>query len=95
MPLDYVSCLSEAFKRIKKGLSYYRSILLNQKPKSTITDKSKMEKRLGYFNKVTEMLNSGMIPPGNSNIMHRLILGKTRVGEEIRNWKNHNPSFLF
>ena len=66
-----------------------------------MTYKSEMEKSLGvtfkqgYVNKVTEMLNSGMIPPGNSNIMHRLILGKTRVGEEIRNWKNHNPSFLF
>ena len=29
-PLDYFSCVSEAFKRIKKGSSYYRIILLTQ-----------------------------------------------------------------
>ena len=36
------------------------------------------------------MLNSGMIPPGNRDIIHSLILGKTRPGEEIRTWKNKN-----
>ena len=34
------------------------------------------------------MLNSGMILPGNSDIPHRLILWKTRPGEEIRTSKN-------
>ena len=53
-----------------------------------------MEKRLGstlkqgYVNRITAMLNSGMIPPGNSNIIQRFLLGKTRPGEEIRTWKN-------
>ena len=55
-----------------------------------------MEKRLGvtlrqfYVAKVTTMLNTGMIPTGNSDIIHRFLLGKTRPGEEIRNWKNQN-----
>jgi len=30
------------------------------------------------------MLNSGMIPTGNSDIPHTFILGKTRPGEEIQ-----------
>ena len=64
-PLDYVSCISDSFKRISKGFSYYRKILLLHKPKGTITYKSKMEKRLGvtlkqgYVNRITTMLNAG------------------------------------
>ena len=46
-PLDYVSCVSEAFKRIKKGSRKHRRILLKQKPRGTPTYKSKMEKRIG------------------------------------------------
>ena len=42
------------------------------------------------INRLTTMLNSSMIPPGNSNILHRLILGKTRPGEEIWKWKIQN-----
>ena len=30
-PLAYISCVRESFKRIKKGSSYYRRILLTQK----------------------------------------------------------------
>ena len=30
-PLDYVSCISDSFKRISKGSSYYRRILLLHK----------------------------------------------------------------
>ena len=33
-------------------------------------------------------VNLYIIPPGNSDIMHRLILGKTTKGEEIKDWKN-------
>ena len=61
------------------------------KPRGTITYKSKMEKRFGvtlkqgYVDRVTTML---MIPPGNSDILHRLILRKTRSCEEIQKWKN-------
>ena len=53
--------------------------------------KFKMEKRLGiilkqsYVNKIMTMLNSG-----NSAIIHRFLLGKTRPGEEIQNWKNQS-----
>ena len=55
-----------------------------------------MEKRLGvnlrqgYVNRITAMLNSGVIPPGKSDIFHRFILEKTRPGEEIRTWKNNS-----
>ena len=55
-----------------------------------------MEKRLGvtlrqsYVTRITTMLNSGMIPTGKSDIIHRFLLGKTRPGDEIRNWKNQN-----
>ena len=58
--------------------------------------KAKMEKRLGvtlkqsYVNKITAMLNSGTIPPGNSGIIHRFLLRKTRPRSEIRTWKNQN-----
>ena len=44
--------------------------------------------RQGYVNKITGMLNDGTIPPGNADILHRLILGKTKAGNEIRTWKN-------
>ena len=37
---------------------------------------------------MTEMLNNGTIPPGNSDIVHRLILGKTKAGEVIKDWKS-------
>ena len=47
IPLDYVSCVSEAFERITKGSSYYRRTLLYKRPKSTITYKSKLEKWFG------------------------------------------------
>ena len=47
-----------------------------------------MEKKLGinqdYVNRITTMLEYGMIPPGNSDIIHRFLLWKTRQGEEIR-----------
>ena len=52
------------------------------------------EKRLGvmlkrsYVNRVTAMFNNGMIPPRNSDIIHRFLLGQTRPGEEIQMWKN-------
>ena len=36
------------------------------------------------------MLNSGMIPPGNSDIVHRFLLGKTRPGFEIRTWEKQS-----
>ena len=36
------------------------------------------------------MLNLGMITPGNSDIIHRFLLQKTRQDEEIRKWKNQN-----
>ena len=55
-----------------------------------------MEKRLGgtlkqsNVNKITTMLNSGMIPPGNSDIFHRFLLGKTRPGAEMRTWKKQS-----
>ena len=55
-----------------------------------------MEKRLvvnlrqDYVNRVATMLNNSMIPPGNSDILRRLILGKIRSGEEIRTWKSMN-----
>ena len=75
-PLDYVSCIRESFKRISMGSSYYRSFLLLHKPRGTVTYKTKVEKRLGvtlkqsYVNRRTTMLYLGMIPPGNSNIVH-------------------------
>ena len=45
-PLDYVSNIVEAFKRIKKTSSYYRMILVQKKPLGRKTFKTKMEKRL-------------------------------------------------
>ena len=78
------SCASAIrLKKISKGSSYYRRVLLLHKPKDTATYKAKMEKRLVvtlkqvYVNRITTMLNSGMIPPGNSDKVHRFLLGKT------------------
>ena len=45
-PLDYVSCASGSFKRINKGSSYYRRMLLLHKPRGTTTYKANMEKGL-------------------------------------------------
>ena len=42
----------------------------------------------GYVNRIMTMLNSGMIPLGNSDIIHRFLLRKTRPGAEIQTWKN-------
>ena len=59
-----------------------------------ITFKMKMEKRLdttlrqGYVCRVAEMLNKGMIPTNNGDILHRLILGKTKAGAVIKDWRN-------
>ena len=36
------------------------------------------------------MLNSGMIPVNNSDILHRLILEKTKSGEVIKDWSNRD-----
>ena len=94
--IDYVSCISDSFKRISKGSSYYRRILLLHKPKGTTIYKAKMEKRLGvtlkqsYVNRITTMLSLGMIPPGNRVIAHRFLLGKTRPSSEIRMWMNQS-----
>ena len=55
-----------------------------------------MEKILGvtpnqsYVNKVMAILNCGLIPPVNSDILHWLILWNTIVGEEIQNSKIQN-----
>ena len=60
----------------------------------------KMEKRLntmlrqGYVCKVVEMLNKGMFPTNNSDILHRLILGKTKSGEVIKDWSNQDRNSI-
>ena len=36
------------------------------------------------------MLNQGMIPVNNDNILHQLILGKTKFGEVIEDWTNQD-----
>ena len=93
-PLDYISNVAEAFSRIKKGSSYYRRILVQKKPMGKMTFKMKMEKRLdttlrrGYTCRVAEMLNKGLIPNNNGDILHRLILGKTKAGAVIKDWSN-------
>merc|ERR1712079_681868 len=75
-PLDCISNVNEAFIRIKKGSSYYRRILVQKKPMGKMTFKMKMEKRLdttlrrGYTCRVVEMLNKGMIPTNNGDILH-------------------------
>ena len=69
---------------------------MQKKPMGKITFKTKMEKRLnttlrqGYVCKVAEMLNKGIIPTNNSDILHRLILGKTKSGEIIKDWSNQD-----
>ena len=89
-PLDYFSCASESFKCIQKGASYCRRIPLIHKPRGTTTYKTEIKKRLGvnlrqgYVKRMTAMLDSGMIPPGNSDILYRFLLGKTRPVEEKR-----------
>ena len=90
--LDYILCASDSFKWIHKGPSYYRRILLLHKLKGTTTYKTKIEKRLGvtlkqsYVNRITAMVNSGMIPPENSfysgkqGWVKRFERGKNRAG---------------
>ena len=93
-PLDYVSCASDLFKPLSEGSSYYRRILLLHTPEGTTTYKSNMEKRLGptlkqsYVNRITAMLNFGMILLGNSYITDRFLIVEIRPGEDIRMWKN-------
>ena len=88
--LYYIPCVILTFKRIKKGSSYYRRIITQKNPFGRPTYKDKMEKRFdislkrGYVNKVTDLMNSGTIPVGNSNILHQLILGKTKLGKIIK-----------
>ena len=59
-----------------------------------------MEKKLGvtlkqsYVNRVTAILNNGMIPPGNSYRIHKFLLGKSRPGEEIRTRKKPELGWL-
>ena len=95
-PLDYIDNVADAFKRIKKGSSYYRRILVQKKPMGKMSFMMKMEKRLDmtlrqrYVCRVAEMMNKGMIPTNNSDILHRLILGKTKSGEFIKDWRNQN-----
>ena len=95
-PLDYITNVADAFKRIKKGSNYYRRILVQKRPMGKMSFKMKMEKRLdttlrqGYVCRVAEMLNKGMIPTNNSDILHRLILGKTKSGEVIKDWRNQD-----
>ena len=95
-PLDYITNVVDAFKRIKKGSNYYRKIMVQKRPMGKMSFKMKMEKRLdttlrqGYVCRVAEMMNKGMIPTNNSDILHRLILGKTKSGEVIKDWRNQN-----
>ena len=55
-----------------------------------------MEERLevnlreDYVNRVANMFDYSMIPPGNSNFFYKFILGKARPGEELQTWKNKN-----
>ena len=79
-------------KKIKKGSSYYWRIVKQKKPFGRPTYKDKIEKRFdisirqGYVNKVTDLRNLGTIPVGKGDILHRLILGKSKPGEIIRDW---------
>ena len=47
-----------------------------------------------YFNRVAENLNNGTIPQANSDILHCLLLGKTRAGEVIKNVNKRMGFFL-
>ena len=65
-------------------MKYYS---FRKKKAQSHTYKSTTEKQLGVTlnqSYVTAMLGIGMIYPGNSNILHRLILGKTRASEVRR-----------
>ena len=44
----------------------------------------------GYVNKVAGMLNQRMVPVNNDNILHQLILEKTKSGEVIRGGSNQD-----
>ena len=44
IPLDYISCVVQAFKRIKKVSIYHRRIITQKKPGGRSTYKDKMEK---------------------------------------------------
>ena len=46
--------------------------------------------RQGYVNKVAGMLNTSMIPVNNGDILHCLILRKTKSGEVIKDWSNQD-----
>ena len=76
IPLNYIPNVVDAFKRIKRGSNYYRRILAQKKPKRKVAYKDKMEKRFdislrqGYINKVAGMLNQGMIPVDNIDMLH-------------------------
>ena len=95
-PLEYISNVAEAFKRIKKGSNYYRRILMQKRPMGKMIFKMKMEKRLdttlrqGYVCRVAEMLNKDMIPTNNGNIVHGSILVNTKSGEVIKDWRNQD-----
>ena len=75
-PLNYIPNVVDVFKRIKRGSEYYRRILVQKKPKGKVAYKDKMEKRFDislrqdYLNKVAGMLNQGMIPVNNSDMLH-------------------------
>ena len=62
-PIDYIPCVVEAFKGIKKRSSYNRRILLKYKPPGKIKVPTKNGKisltylKQGYVNRFTEMLN--------------------------------------
>ena len=80
-PLNYILCIVEAFKRIKKGTSDYRIIpfrksLWEDKHKKKNGEKVQYLTPQGYINKVTELLSSCTIPMNSSDIFHRIILGK-------------------
>ena len=54
-PLDYMESPEDAFKRISKGSGYFRRILLLHRPASTVTYRSKMEKRFGIHLRQTQI----------------------------------------
>ena len=63
--------------------------MVQKKPKGKLTYKDNMEKRFnitlqGYVNKVAGMVKACMIPVDNDDILHRLILVKTKSGDVIK-----------
>ena len=44
----------------------------------------------GYVNKVAGMLDQSMIPVNKEDILHYLILGKTKSEEVIKDWSNQD-----